>query len=608
MKAKFITLFAVLVFQAFPRCGLAQYNAVQRVSQSSAGVQANEASFSPHISADGRYVVFASLASNLVGFDTNNASDIFIHDRQALTTSRISVSSSGTQGNAASSAAVLSSNGRYVAFVSEASNLVSVDTNNASDIFVYDRDIGAATVVTRVSVGAANLQADGLSLNPSISADGRYIVFESDATNLVVGDTNNKRDIFLYDFQTAATTRVSVTAEGLEANNNSYNGIISSDGSIIAFESDASNIVPDGNLKRDIFTYTLASGVVSRVSVDSSGAEANGDSLGATLSATGRYVAFESTASNLVADDLVGINDVFLRDRENATTKRVSINSNATESDGASLDTFEASDGSRTLFTSSGSNLISGDTNAKSDIFAYNSTSGSITRVSVLPTGLQTANNSNSGTISSSSQYMAFASEEENLISTDTNKATDIFVINLECLLALSVASPTDTDGDGTPDCSDGCAQDASKSAAGVCGCFTSDEDSDGDKTPDCIDFCPADSAKTAAGTCGCGVSDSDGNANGVADCLDLNANTVPSPARIKVFGRDIRVSIPADFVGTTKTIELRVKGRRAAQKITSKNIVYFKNRAPGSYNIRYSLSLGGTTTAFSPSKRATVN
>ena len=607
MKAKLITFVALLIFQSLPHYGFAQYNAVQRVSQSSAGVQANEASFSPHICEDGRYVVFASLASNLVGFDTNGASDIFIHDRQALTTTRISVSASGTQGNAESSAPVVSSNGRYVAFVSSASNLVSVDTNNASDIFVYDRDAAASTIVTRASVGAANLQADGASFNPSISADGRFIVFESDAANLVVGDTNAKRDIFLYDLQNSTTTRLSVTADALEANNNSYNGVISSDGSTIAFESDASNIVPDGNLKRDVFTYTRASGVVTRVSVDTAGVEANGDSLGASLSSTGRYVTFESSATNLVTADLIGINDVFVRDREGSTTRRASINSSGAESDGASSETFEALDGSRTLFSSASSNLVASDTNAKSDIFAFNPAAGSVTRVSVLPSGLQTTNNSNSGTLSSNSQYMAFASEEENLITADTNKATDIFVINLECLLGLSVTTPTDTDSDGAPDCSDGCAQDANKSAPGVCGCFTSDLDTDGDASPDCIDACAADAAKIAPGVCGCGVSDSDANSNGVADCFDLNANTIPSPARVKVFGRDIRVSIPPDFVGTTNTIELRAKGKRLGQKVTTKNIVYFKNRAPGIYNVRYSLTLGGTTTSLSQSRRVSV-
>jgi Tol biopolymer transport system component len=167
-----------------------------RVSVSSSGEQGNGESRFPSLSADGRYVAFESLASNLVPSDTNGTPDVFIHDRVTGQMTRVSVSSSGEEGNGNSSEASVSANGRYVAFHSSASNLVPGDTNGTWDVFVHDRVTGQTS---RVSVSSSGEQGNGNSYEANISPDGRYVAFGSAASNLVPGDTNGTPDVFVHD-------------------------------------------------------------------------------------------------------------------------------------------------------------------------------------------------------------------------------------------------------------------------------------------------------------------------------------------------------------------------------------------------------------------------
>jgi len=229
---------------AFLPSAMAVYSDVlaftERISVASDGTQGNSGSANSSISADGRYVVFDSTASNLVSGDTNNYPDIFVHDRVTGITSRISIAPDGTQGNGLSSHPSISADGRYVAFESYANNLVSGDTNNTGDIFVYDRITG---ITSRVSVASYGTQGNNISVNSSISADGRYIAFDSDASNLVSGDTNNFRDIFVRDRVTGITSRISVATDGIQGNSFANFPSISADGRYIAFGSNASNLV-----------------------------------------------------------------------------------------------------------------------------------------------------------------------------------------------------------------------------------------------------------------------------------------------------------------------------------------------------------------------------
>src|SRR3990170_5617 len=237
----------------------------ERVSISSSQTEGNNSSYRPSVSSDGRYVAFDSLAGNLVTGDTNGYSDVFVYDRQTGLTQRVSLTSGGVQGNNHSYRPSLSSDGRYVAFDSLAGNLVTGDTNGYSDIFVHDRQTG---VTQRVSLTSGGVQGNNHSYRPSISSDGRYVAFDSLASNLVTGDTNGYSDIFVHDRQTGLTQRVSLTSGGVQGNNHSYRPSISSDGRYVAFDSLASNLVTgDTNGYSDIFVHDRQTGLTQRVSL-----------------------------------------------------------------------------------------------------------------------------------------------------------------------------------------------------------------------------------------------------------------------------------------------------------------------------------------------------
>ena len=189
-----------------------------------------------------RYVAFESSAMHLVSGDTNRVTDVFVYDRQTKQTARVSVSSTGAQANGGSFAPEVSRDGRFVVFESLATNLVPDDTNRQRDVFVHDRQTGQTT---RVSVDSTSAQANNFSQAAHLSEDGRFVVFESLASNLVSGDTNGVIDVFGHDRQTKITTRVSVATGGLQANNASVNPTVSADGRYVLFESFATNLMPE---------------------------------------------------------------------------------------------------------------------------------------------------------------------------------------------------------------------------------------------------------------------------------------------------------------------------------------------------------------------------
>src|SRR5262249_38075931 len=194
----------------------------------------------PVISTDGRFVAFESTASNLVPDDTNLVSDVFVHDRVTGVTERVSVASDGTQGTGSSTAAAISADGRFVAFVSTASELVGDDNNGSADVFVHDRMTG---VTQRVSVGPGGLEADGASGSPALSANGMIVAFQSSADNLVRSDTNGMADVFLHDLVSGATVRASVGVGGTEPNGLSSAPSLSADGMLAVFMSAGNNLV-----------------------------------------------------------------------------------------------------------------------------------------------------------------------------------------------------------------------------------------------------------------------------------------------------------------------------------------------------------------------------
>jgi Tol biopolymer transport system component len=400
-----------------------------RVSVDSAGAQANSVSLDPSISFDGRCVAFRSLASNLVPLDTNRAFDIFVHDRASGTTTRVSVDSAGEQGNADSFDASISPDGRYVAFGSLASNLVPLDTNGAADAFVHDR---ARRTTTRVSVSSAGVPGNAHSFHPAISSDSRYVAFHSRASNLVPIDTNVTYDIFVHDRRDRTTKRVSVSSEKVQGNSASLYPWISSDGHYVVFESAASNLVPrDTNGATDVFVHDRENETTTRVSVSSEKAQGNSASLSPSISSTGRYVGFRSFASNLVPLDTNGGADVFVHDLESGTTKRVSFSSAGVQADASSFLSSISSDGRFVAFESLARNLVPSDTNDTYDVFVNDRASATTTRVSVSPNGAQGHLDSLVPSISSDGRYVAFVSFADNLVPLDTNFTGDIFVHRL---------------------------------------------------------------------------------------------------------------------------------------------------------------------------------
>ena len=248
-----VLLPARLALAALLAAGEARAQVTVRVSIDSAGLQANQFSQFPELSADGRYVVFGSYATNLVAGDTNGVADVFVRDRVAGTTERVSVSSAGVQGNVNSlDSTSISPDGRFVAFGSIASTLVAGDTNGGYDVFLRDRQLGTTE---RVSVQTGGAQALGGSLAGWTSADGRHVAFRSSADNLVAGDTNFSEDVFVRDRVLGVTERVNVGPGGLQANGSTFERpTISADGRFVAFASSASNLVPnDTNGRADIF-------------------------------------------------------------------------------------------------------------------------------------------------------------------------------------------------------------------------------------------------------------------------------------------------------------------------------------------------------------------
>jgi Tol biopolymer transport system component len=392
------------------------------------GGEADGASFTPSISADGRYVAFASAASTLVAGDTNGAEDVFVYDRVARTNERVSVSSLGAEGTGASYSPAISADGRHVAFTSAASNLTPGDTNGELDVFVRDRKTQTTILV---SVGPQGAMGDGPSVAPSISGDGLLVAFESDADTLVPEDNNGTGDVFIRDLVTRQTRKLSVAGNNQQTESPSFGPDISADGSSVAFESFSSRLVPDDtNGALDVFVADVASGSIDRVSLATGGGQANERSYSPSISADGRIVAFSSFASNLVPDDTNGLLDVFLHRRDQQTTARLSVGPDGAQGDGLSFAPIVSADGALVVFSSEAANLVRNDSNGSRDVFVASTESGRLTRLSHPGSGSRAQGDGPSlgPVVDASGVMVAFASFATNLVEHDTNGQSDVFV------------------------------------------------------------------------------------------------------------------------------------------------------------------------------------
>jgi Tol biopolymer transport system component len=395
-------------------------------SVATGGSAGNGRSFVPAISGDGRFAAFYSDASNLVAGDTNDSRDVFVNDRQTGETTRMSVDSSGAEANDDSFAPAISADGHFVAFSSAASNLVAGDTNGVDDIFVRDRQAGTTT---RVSLAPGGAEANGGSYSPSISADGRDVAFLSDATNLVAGDTNMVRDVFVVDRQTATTSRASVDSAGVQADIDSFTPVLSGDGHFVAFSSFADNLIPlDTNESSDVFVHDLQAGTTTRVSEYQGGFEADFDNFRPAISADGRFVAFDSDADNLAFGDTNEVFDVFVKDRQTDILTLVSVDDAGAQGNGDSLRPAISADGRIVAFYSDAANLVAGDTNGATDVFVHNRRSGATRRVSVAPGGGEANGDSVRPTLSADGRIVLFESDASNLVAGDSNHFTDVFL------------------------------------------------------------------------------------------------------------------------------------------------------------------------------------
>jgi hypothetical protein len=400
-----------------------------RVSVSSSGAEANSQSWPESLTADGRFIAFDSDASNLVSGDSNASMDVFFRDLVYQTTELVSVDSNGVIGNRYSyldEGRSISDDGLRVVFESVATNLDPADTNTYQDVYLRDRASGTTTLI---SVDAAGNVGDQFSGFSAISGDGNFVCFSGLADNLVPNDTNSVTDVFVRDLSAGTIERVSVDPTGAGANSNSWASAISRDGRFVVFSGFASNLVAgDTNAAGDVFLRDRQLGTTELVSIATSGIQGDYDSYNGQISADGRFIAFDSWATNLVAGDTNLCTDVFVRDRTLGTTTRVSVSSSGSQGKFESYNASLSTDGRFVLFNSRSTTLVAGDTNGFSDVFEHDLVTGSTIRASVDSSGAESDGDSYAGDVSEGGLRVAFHSDAANLVASDTNGLFDVFV------------------------------------------------------------------------------------------------------------------------------------------------------------------------------------
>lgn len=422
------TVVAAAVQIAGPAAAATPTARTERVSVASTGAQADASTISGDLSADGRYQVFESAASTLVPGDTNDTEDIFLRDRQADVTTRLSVSATGEQSNGSAGSPRISADGRYVTFISYASNLVPGPRAEIGyDVYLLDRQAGTLDRISETPDGRPD---NGDNYNPTISADGRYVAFETYADDLIpgVGGAN----VVLYDRTTAQLSPVSVAADGTTPGSGGFAPSISDNGRYVAFVSFSAGLAPgDTNGTGDVYVRDLVAGTTVRASVADDDQQIAGDSRGGEVSNNGRYVTFWSDDSTLVPGDTNGADDVFVRDLVAGTTRLVSTSTEGVQGDGSSGQPALTANGRYVVFDSAATNLVAGDTNGVYDVFRKDLQTGTTTLVSHRTNGALGNDNSINPAVTANGKIVAYGSDARNLVAGDTNRQTDLFVTKL---------------------------------------------------------------------------------------------------------------------------------------------------------------------------------
>lgn len=415
----------------------------------------------PVVASGGRFVTWISLAGNLAEEDTNLRHDAYLRDRTLAKTEWISAAPQGTPGvaGASSTYSALTPDGRFVAFTSDATNLVADDTNGLPDVFVWDRQTG---VTERVSVSNDGVQGDGRSGDiggvtpePKISADGRFVAFASAATNLVPDDQNHANDSFVRDRLLGVTERVSVANDGRELPYGSQGGPgLSADGRLVAFASYEFGLAGGPLVKTNILVRDRQERTTERVSLGLGGAATDGDSYDPALSADGRFVAFSSTASNLVPRDVPDTLDVFVHDRLSGATEQINVNANGAVANAASYQARISADGRYVLFLSSASNLNPADYNQQVDAFVRDRLNATTTCASVSVWGAVGSEGAPRAALSPDGRFVAFTSASIGLVPEGQEGLPDVYVRDLDRSLTerASVASDGTARGWRSPD------------------------------------------------------------------------------------------------------------------------------------------------------------
>lgn len=430
-RSSFLTLIGALLTLSISHQALA----TSRVSVSSNGDEANAVTHYSSVSPDGRFVAFLSEANNLDPADTNGLRDIFLHDFSSRETRLISQSNGGVLGNtdAPQDLPSMADDGSVV-FSHTASNLISGDSNGTSDIFLYHRQ---SQLIERVSLGNSGSQANGASRHPAISPDGRYIAFSSAANNLITGDTNGSSDIFLRDIQSASTSRISLSTEGNEGvGGEAIKPSLSRNGRFIAFETTYALVSDDTNNNADIYLHDRDTGETTRISVHTNGSEGNAASHAPSISEDGRWISFTSRASNLIDNDSNNAMDVFLHDRQNATTRRVSVSGSGAQARlGVIGQAKLAGLGRYVVFTSRSDDLVAQDVNQRADVFVHDRIAENTHLIHQNSAGEQANGDADYyPSISKEGATFVFDSGASNLINNDTNAVSDVFGVNRSAL------------------------------------------------------------------------------------------------------------------------------------------------------------------------------
>lgn len=420
MISRNLGLLGVLAFSTLP----AAAQSMVRASVSSNGLQGNAPSGRPSMSVNGRFVAFESYASVLVPFDFNSKQDVFVMDLSTGLVDCASASLGGPPGNSDSNAATISRDGRYVSFESDASNLVTGDTQGTPDVFVRDRQ---AHTTVRVSLTSSGQPGFGAQLS-SMSADGTVVSFASSDPNFVPGDANGTLDVFVRDMTTGTTEIVSIATNGTQGDLPSYSSALSFDGRFVAFTSSANTLAGAASPFQKVFLRDRAAGTTILISEAPGGVAANLNSLGTAVSADGRYVVFSSDASNLVVGDYNNRSDVFLRDVVAGTTEFISVSSGGALGNNSSYHGFPSADFRYVVFQSDAQNLASQPLDFSTDIFLRDRQAGTTSLLSGHSNSGQPDQNCVLPVISGDAHRVAFVAAARNMVAGDINEARDVLV------------------------------------------------------------------------------------------------------------------------------------------------------------------------------------